>query len=53
MPDLNLFEIDARYRVEQVIALVAAKGERTDDLEEEAVALFLALAKHMNDQSER
>ncbi len=38
MLDLEAIEIVARYRAKQVIALLAASGEKTDDIEEAASA---------------
>ena len=36
----------ARYRAQHVVAIVAAKGESTEGLEEDAFGLFLALEQH-------
>ena len=41
--DPKIIEALARYRTQYVIALIAAKGESTEGLEEDAFALFLAL----------
>lgn len=46
MPDLNIAEIIARRRTDEVLALISAAGERTDDLEDDAYRLFLALEHH-------
>ena len=53
MPDLDVIETVARYRAQEVIVLLAARGERTGDLEEDAFTLFLALEKHKAEQPKR
>lgn len=49
MSDPNILEFIARHRTERVLALIAASGQNTDDMEDDVYRLYLAM-EHLKDE---